>query len=549
MLYLFGTTNTYDVHDIRASYGWRAIDVIGTGKANLGNLLVSKGRTALGQLGGSTVTCRNFLFCDLERDGTIISGTPTNRSEHGTLHRVANFRATASTNGLFTLTNCLLISVTNQLIYEGANVVHSLDDTGFFQTVGAGAHYLASGSTNRNAGTTNINPELLVNLGKLTTYPPVVLSNAITSDTTLSPQAQRDTDAPDLGFHYQPLDYLVGGITVTNATLTVAASTAVGIDASFTNYGIRLDSGASIVSEGRPENLNRIARNHLVQELPTGNAAVPTPMFADTVPKPAVDTAIRCRFTEFPQAAGSYFLNQQYANGTLTTLALRDSQVWGGLMHLYPNASNIVVGLTNCLLDRVDLRVHEYTQGKVNAYNNLFREGAAAYLQVALGSTWEWRDNLFDRYGINFYASGTFTHSHNGFVTGYDRLTPTNANDQVLSSSPAYETGPLGWYYLPTNSILIDTGSRYATNATLYHFTTTTNQVKETNSIVDIGLHYVAVNSSGEPIDTDGDGLPDYFEDANGNGSADSGETDWQSYNSLNGLTGTPGLQVFTPLK
>jgi hypothetical protein len=66
---------------------------------------------------------------------------------------------------------------------------------------------------------------------------------------------------------------------------------------------------------------------------------------------------------------------------------------------------------------------------------------------------------------------------------------------------------------------------------------------------VDIGLHYVAVNSSGEPIDTDGDGLPDYFEDANGNGSADSGETDWQSYNSLNGLTGTPGLQVFTPLK
>jgi hypothetical protein len=37
----------------------------------------------------------------------------------------------------------------------------------------------------------------------------------------------------------------------------------------------------------------------------------------------------------------------------------------------------------------------------------------------------------------------------------------------------------------------------------------------------------VAVNSSGQPLDTDGDGLPDYFEDLDGNGSVDSGETDW----------------------
>jgi hypothetical protein len=39
----------------------------------------------------------------------------------------------------------------------------------------------------------------------------------------------------------------------------------------------------------------------------------------------------------------------------------------------------------------------------------------------------------------------------------------------------------------------------------------------------------VAVDSSGNPIDTDGDGIPDYEEDANGNGVVDSGETDWQS--------------------
>jgi hypothetical protein len=65
--------------------------------------------------------------------------------------------------------------------------------------------------------------------------------------------------------------------------------------------------------------------------------------------------------------------------------------------------------------------------------------------------------------------------------------------------------------------------------------------VKETNSVVDIGLHYVAVSQVGDqwvPIDTDGDGWPDYFEDRNGNGQADSGETDWQT-------GGDWGLRVF----
>ena len=59
----------------------------------------------------------------------------------------------------------------------------------------------------------------------------------------------------------------------------------------------------------------------------------------------------------------------------------------------------------------------------------------------------------------------------------------------------------------------------------LYHFTTTTNKWKETNSIVDIGFHYIALDANGLPVDTDGDGWPDYWEDANGNGALDSGET------------------------
>jgi len=93
----------------------------------------------------------------------------------------------------------------------------------------------------------------------------------------------------------------------------------------------------------------------------------------------------------------------------------------------------------------------------------------------------------------------------------------------------------------------VNAGSRTATAAGLYHHTVHADQTKETNSTVDIGFHYVATDASGNPQDYDGDGLRDYFEDWNGNGSADSGENNWQS--SENGTTGVPGLQVHTPLE
>jgi hypothetical protein len=133
--------------------------------------------------------------------------------------------------------------------------------SGVYQAVGAASYYLADGSTNRNAGTTNLAPSLLGDLKKRTTYPPIVLTNDITTDTTLSPQAQRDTDIPDLGYHYDPLDYALGTIVLRTNTLVLTNGVALGAYGS--SYGLRITSsgahGAALVSRGLADELNYIS--------------------------------------------------------------------------------------------------------------------------------------------------------------------------------------------------------------------------------------------------------------------------------------------------
>ena len=120
-----------------------------------------------------------------------------------------------------------------------------------FQTVGGGSFYLATNSNFHNVGTPNIDPTLLASLKQKTTYPPMVYSNVtIITNLTLSPQAPRDTGAaPDLGYHYDLLDYVVDKLLVTNATLTITNGTVL---ATYNEPGIQLENGGSIVSIGTP---------------------------------------------------------------------------------------------------------------------------------------------------------------------------------------------------------------------------------------------------------------------------------------------------------
>ena len=232
------------------------------------------------------------------------------------------------------------------------------------------------------------------------------------------------------------------------------------------------------------------------------------------------------------------------------------------------NGNNIVTcGFTNTLWERGSAQFtgDGGSTNTIQVRNNLLRNCTHHFINAQ--TSWRVFDNLLDGGGFDDHGTAV-TNGHNAafqattnFAAGVNNTNLTNL---------VYEAGPLGRYYQPTNSPLLNAGSQNATNAALYHFTTTTNQVKETNTVVDIGPHWVALNGSGAPLDYDSDGVPDYFEDRNGNGTADGGEINWQDWDSdddgvgdgvellqgRNPLGGTLAdtnnilnLRVFTPLK
>src|SRR4030095_15346691 len=104
--------------------------------------------------------------------------------------------------------------------------------SGVFETVGAGAYYLATNSPYRDAGTTNIDATLRKAVQKRTTYPPLIIAPVpgyYGVSQTFTPRAGRDTDLPDLGYHYDPLDYALAIVYLTNATINVDPGTAIGV--------------------------------------------------------------------------------------------------------------------------------------------------------------------------------------------------------------------------------------------------------------------------------------------------------------------------------
>src|SRR5262249_5218113 len=151
----------------------------------------------------------------------------------------------------------------------------------------------------------------------------------------------------------------------------------------------------------------------------------------------------------------------------------------------------------NCLWERVFFTLKDDSDITWCLFNNLHYGGTLSYRARGTQPILLAYDNLFDQAAITKgTSSATFTNDYNGYVTNKNRLTPNGAHGVVMNNAPGYLASYLGAYYSPTSdgmlSLLGNAGSRGAALAGLFHYTTSTNQVKEASSMVDIGFHYVA---------------------------------------------------------
>lgn len=211
-----------------------------------------------GSTPGFPINFYNVLFsrCSAGLESEDFASTYLNISAiNVTVDQVGTFVSGGASNVCYA-TNSLFTAVTNLSgISTFTHCCTNESGAGIYQTVGAGSYYLADGSTNRDAGTTNIPSGLLADLQTKTTYPPVTnFYGLFTNDYTFFPQAQRDNNGStvDLGYHYDPIDYAVC-IVISNATATVLPGTALAMMGSGSGYGYRCArQRLSIVQERRP---------------------------------------------------------------------------------------------------------------------------------------------------------------------------------------------------------------------------------------------------------------------------------------------------------
>ena len=489
---------------------------------------------------------------------------------------VSNLWDSAVSPSRLALTNSIIFgNVGSVSAYSAQNITVAPDPTEF-QTNGTGNYYLAAGSSLRQSGTANISARLRTELQQKTTSPPLAFPQLmnLTGNLTLMPQVARYTNgAPDRGYYYDALDYTVAWMTV-SGSITVEPGTAIGVRnepipgaSRYTWYGLDLRENSSVVSRGMPNRPNIFADTQTVQEQDEfASSSLFVPDFQGT----PSDTApvMDFRFNKLYAPAGGFqvwggdwefisYGDNLASPDSLVNWTMRDCELHGGRISL--GLPNIQMDLTlyygsgavdweNNLFESVNINLNPATwwwNGVVNfdeaftARNNLFK--GANWMAIepvpASAGNWTFTDNLFD--GIDFQedpvapmdfdfkgyrplpASQTLSNTMSAVLslTANDSTALASATNNLgglhevyLDYALPYVSGAFGKYYLSTVTPLWQAGSRTATDAGLTQYTTFINQGKDSASQpVNIGLHYVAATNS-LPLDTDGDGVPDYVE-------------------------------------
>ena len=467
---------------------------------------------------GSGLNLHNVLFCTGNLSIAASGANPAITCEQITSDNIA-FIDEDYYLPSFDLKNCIINNWTGFSRGNFTSEALVLNPPGWvWLTAGAGNYYLVDWSPYRNVGATDITPDMLNELRQKTTDWPVGLVNNYTYNPTLSARVQRDTDTPDLGYHYDPIDYLVS-VSVDHGTLTMANGVVL---AYYNSGGINLLNGSHLVSQGSPNAHNYLVYYNLVQEQPGAN-------FADSVlnalpintyhTDSSQNPSISMRFTTIIVPEGAVFvMRNDYLspslNSYVSSFTMRDCEVFGGNAFWWmQDPSTSLIGLTNNYIQYAWTLIN--TSGQVNARNNLFRGDANQAVSILHSGSVPHvnSDDVFD--GLPVYAlDGNL--GHNAYVNGALCWVDLQTGD-INCGYVDWVAGPLGDFYLDSSG-LVDAGSRSAGNAALYHYTTQTSQAKEGVSTVDMGYHYAAVDENGIAYDSNGNGIPDCLEDSAGNG-------------------------------
>jgi hypothetical protein len=402
---------------------------------------------------------RNALFYDVATP--IVGQGFTATGEHLTVHQSGQLATQLAYPGSLALTNSLLVNVTNSGNVSLATYAVVTGTTNLFQTVGAGAHYLATNATNCiDQGVTNLSAGLLDELKATTTHPPVVLTNAVATNAWLTPVVPREDCLPDIGYHYPAADLVLTNLGVTNGmTLSIAPGTVI---LCYDLSAIWLQDASQLICEGTPRQRIHLARYTAAQEQPLSWGLAWSTMVNNCHFNNPAPTA-RFRFTDFDGQAGMvYHLCAQELPWTWADLAVRDCSFNGGII-VNEGPAGTRSGWTNNLFEWV--AADAFSEAQFDFYNNHSQGGL--WLMGNLGTNiWHAHDNVFVIGGVD--DAGGLTSGHNAYLNLTDanrRLSPTEAGD-VVTNNFTFQPGPLGDYYqLSTN--LLNKGSRYATNAGL----------------------------------------------------------------------------------
>jgi len=505
------------LHDLRFSYYRYGIKQT----ALPASLDVTNGQFTYGDIAiyGGNVGLHNVLIARSlnEGNGAVDFQGTTLLGENVTGDFGYGFAEAESAGSTVCLTNCLLTrqplltphsySVTLQTNYTASLPSPSLP---VFQTLGGGSYYLTNGSPYRNLGTTNVSAGLLPLLRAKTTWPPTnYASRTFSANLTLYPLVPRDTNAaPDLGYHYDPLDYVVGEATLSaNTTMTVAPGTALGWF--FTNpyggAGLWLSDGAQLNGNGTGANPCIVSHYSLVQE---GNGNWVTVGWGSALMLNGGSSSnppqLNCQFTQWHDlnfSGGADFRDYwAYGLANLANCEFYDCAIASFGPAYY---------FTNCLFDREYVAFWAQDDAASNAFVNCtFYNGCLALCRYSGQSPSYWRiqNTAFDGTGMNTVDNLAGNTSYTAFDYNAYNISNTSwttydlgtASSGVLEDAGAHDltvtnynwqSGALGNFYLPPNSALIDAGNNNANLVGLYLFTTQTNQNPDTN-LVDIGYHY-----------------------------------------------------------